>query len=133
MIKWKIKFNINYVDSLNFTNLREKDTTSFIEKLVKPKSNEKKIKSNSISNGKVVVLGPDGNITQIGSKIDDVNFQNKQYKKKPEIFYRLFDEIPPYLYYTNKIDTNTTYVKYEREDSASIHELSLMHKYFKFI
>ena len=82
IIKWNIKYNVNYIDSLNFTNLREKDTTSFIEKLVKPKSNEKKIKSNSISNGKVVVLGPDGNITQIGSKINEVNFQNKQFFKK---------------------------------------------------
>ena len=64
----------------------------------------------------VIVLAPDGRIVRIGrSLLEDskLKMENEVIRKstgeKPaesELVYRLFDKIPPYLYYTNKLDQN---------------------------
>lgn len=104
-----------------FNSVPEKDVNFVIEKLVRSKnddSNKAKKDSSPKSDGKVVVIGPDGEITQIGSKLSD-DISNKKTKKSSQLLYRLFDKIPPYLYYTNKIDTSTTYINYENENNES--------------
>ena len=51
----------------------------------------------------VLVIGPEGEIIQIGYHINE-NHLKKQKKKDDPVVYRLFEEIPPYLYTTNKLD-----------------------------
>lgn len=119
IFKAKLPTNIQLGDNALLKSIPEREANLIISKLVKNSSKDKKKKSNpSISNGKVIVLGPDGQLTQIGNKLDE-DISDKKKKKDREIFYRLLEEIPPYLYYTNKIDTSNTYVKYERENSES--------------
>ena len=115
--------NIQLGENVLFNGVPERDPNFLIEKLVRNKYTEsdkqKKKKSSSPKNdGKVVVLGPDGEITQIGNKLNET-IASKEAKKGSQVIYRLFDEIPPYLYYTNKIDTTVTLVNYERENNES--------------
>ncbi len=113
--------NIQLGENVLFNSVPERDANFLIEKLVRNKhteSDKKKKSSSPKTDGKVIVLGPDGEITQIGNKLNENNSTEKT-KKGSQIIYRLFDEIPPYLYYTNKIDTTTTLINYERENNES--------------
>ena len=53
----------------------------------------------------VVVVAPDGELLKIGKSIKE-DIENRDKNKKDDVLYRLYDEIPPYLYYTNKLDEN---------------------------
>lgn len=63
----------------------------------------------------VIVVGPSGELIKIGETIfDDLSLlesSRASHKENDELVYRLFDEIPPYLYFTNKLDesVNVTY------------------------
>jgi hypothetical protein len=63
----------------------------------------------------VIVVGPNGELIKIGETIfDDLSLMESSrasHKENDELVYRLFDEIPPYLYFTNKLDesVNLTY------------------------
>ena len=116
IFKAKLPTNIQLGDNALLKSIPEREANLIISKIVKNSSKDKKKKT--ISTGKVIVLGPDGQLTQIGNKLNE-EISDKKKKKDREIFYRLLEEIPPYLYYTNKIDTSNTYVKYERENSES--------------
>lgn len=54
-----------------------------------------------------IIMAPDGKIIKIGQSLNDesINLEEKR-KNDPNPLYRLFDTIPPYLYYTNKIDNS---------------------------
>lgn len=63
----------------------------------------------------VLVLAPDGELVQIGKRVRDTlkvksTTSNVGHIKQQDqdIVYRLYDKIPPYLYYTNKIDQNVS-------------------------
>lgn len=53
----------------------------------------------------VIIMAPDGKMMKIGQSLNE-ELINLEEKKKNNTLYRLFDKIPPYLYYTNKIDTS---------------------------
>ncbi|CAF0829746.1 unnamed protein product [Brachionus calyciflorus] len=62
----------------------------------------------------VIIIAPDGEVVKIGHTLHDEANISDEDKKKNEAIYRLFDQIPPYLYYTNKID-NSVNIDYENE------------------
>ncbi len=66
----------------------------------------KNIFKNKLNN---IKLGPDGVITQIGHNFKHEYSEKLEEKEKPkniETLYKLDKEIPPYLYYTNKLNEN---------------------------
>jgi len=59
----------------------------------------------------VVVIAPDGELINVGrTLIEDTSSLEANKSAKPhrdgtdDVVYRLFDQIPPYLYYTNKLE-----------------------------
>ena len=66
--------------------------------------------SNSLQNG-VLVMGPDGDIIQIGQQLNDEHLKRLKTNDDPD-FYRLFNEFPSYLHKTNKF--------YEKNISCNI-------------
>lgn len=74
------------------------DLTGIEDEMAKNKRNQQQ------SSG-VVVVAPDGELLKIGKSIKE-DAENRDKNKKDDVIYRLYDEIPPYLYYTNKLDEN---------------------------
>lgn len=74
------------------------DLTGIEDEMAKNKKNQQQ------SSG-VVVVAPDGELLKIGKSIKE-DAENRDKNKKDDVIYRLYDEIPPYLYYTNKLDEN---------------------------
>lgn len=75
-------------------------------------------KANSSNRLGVIVMAPDGRIVRIGRSLltdSKLKMETEIIKKsqsagkssESELVYRLFDKIPPYLFYTNKLDQNT--------------------------
>lgn len=66
----------------------------------------------------VIIVAPDGELVKIGKTFDEKSGQfkndestflnNAKRKEGDGLIYRLFDEIPPYLFYTNKLDKKLT-------------------------
>jgi hypothetical protein len=67
----------------------------------------------------VVIVAPDGELVKIGKTFDEKTGQfknedscnalsNSKRKQGDGLIYRLFNEIPPYLFYTNKLDKKLT-------------------------
>lgn len=54
----------------------------------------------------VIIMAPDGTMMKIGKALNEELTGLEEKKKNDPTLYRLFDKIPPYLYYTNKIDGN---------------------------
>jgi hypothetical protein len=73
------------------------DLTGIEDEMAKNKKNQQQ--------SGVVVMAPDGELLKIGKSIKE-DAENRDKNKKDDVIYRLYDEIPPYLYYTNKLDEN---------------------------
>lgn len=53
----------------------------------------------------VVVIAPDGELLNVGhTLLEETNDVLNQASNNDDVVYRLFDQIPPYLYYTNKLE-----------------------------
>jgi hypothetical protein len=77
------------------------------EREAKPKSQNIHLQQNHPKMNTPVVIGPNDELIPIGiSGIVDENDKEKN-EKRDETVYRLYEDgIPPYLYYTYKLDTN---------------------------
>jgi len=81
----------------------------------------------------VIIVAPDGELVKIGKtfdeksgqfKSDETSFLNNAKRKEGDgLIYRLFDEIPPYLFYTNKLDKKLT-LNDLKQINASLNELN---------
>lgn len=68
----------------------------------------------------VIVIGPDGKPINVGKTLlyesNSVEPNRQNQEGSDEVVYRLFDKIPPYLYYTNKLEGN---VRVSYDDSIN--------------
>lgn len=78
----------------------------------------------------VVIVAPDGEVIKIGKTLLDDYEKDKYRKKDDNVVYRLYDKVPPYLYYTNKLDNNLN-INYQnetlKEDSSDPVKLTVEH------
>jgi len=112
-----IEIKIENVLPLNPTTIKE---PSFIKKTLSSKLNDNSLEESDAKpknqhiqeqlthhKNNPVVIGPNDELIPIGiSGIFDENEKEKN-EKRDEIVYRLYEDgLPPYLYFTNKLDTN---------------------------
>lgn len=73
---------------------------NYLANSVKPRVEKERTKG-------AVILGPDGEISELGHKIEKVNLKVDETKieiEKKSVNERKGSKVPPYLYYTSKID-----------------------------
>ena len=105
-------------DSNNFPIYKIKSNNQEEPKEIKLKK-ESQLLYQSHQNHHPSVLGPSDEIIPIGIGMMDNNEKDAK-KKSDDLVYRLYEEgIPPYLYYTYKLDKNG-YLSYE-EMNAQLH------------
>lgn len=85
----------------------------------------------------VIIVAPDGELVKIGKTFDEKSGQfkndessnalsNAKRKEGDGLIYRLFNEIPPYLFYTNKLDKRLT-LNDLKQINSSLNDLNDKH------
>lgn len=85
----------------------------------------------------VVIVAPDGELLNIGKPLLEEYDREKTTKKDENLVYRLYDEIPPYLYYTYKLD-DSVMLSYDNSQvikgklSFKVHQITFILKIIKY-